>query len=461
MKNHLHGTADEKSPECPGQASKEKSVVIPPQRRIRCTPISFWKSTKRSKPSQLFLLVIVLGLITVAFIGWEVIESHLFPTMSTGLHHFLLTIRALLTTLIGCFVVYYLMHRQQLRLSRTAERLANLLESYLADPNTSERFENPHLRHCKEVLDCKYTECPMYDSPGERCWQVMALSGTDQDHVSPGMEIQKCHECDVYRLSCPDEFTELGESFNNLMFLLQEEAKSLGHMRAQMVEREKMASIGQLASGLAHEIGNPLSSISSIVQVLRRSGVNGFMTEQLNLIQTHIQRITGTVHQLGRLSRPGVDRWDLIDVGKALEETVLLISFDRRAGNVEIVFEPPKSLPNTYGLTGQLEQVFINLSLNALDAMPEGGVLTIKAWNTRSNIVVEIQDTGCGMSPEMGRRIFEPFFTTKEPGTGTGLGLSVSYGIVQKLRGTIEYSSTLGKGTVFTIYLPIMEKKPD
>jgi len=316
------------------------------------------------KASYVLILLVILCAFSVLFVGLDVLERHIFPSISTGLHHALLTVWASVFALITCSTVYLLMRVQQRRLSATAEQLTHLLESYEANPGGRQRFENPHLVHCREVIGCDRADCPMYDLAGERCWQVMALHRAGEDHRPVLIEIEKCRDCDVYRLSCPDKLTELGESFNNLMFLLEEEAGRLGRMRAQMVEKEKMVAVGQIAAGIAHEVGNPLSSISSVVQMLRRARLGSEVTEQLDLIQTHIQRISATVRQLVSLARPGPERWELVDIRQALEEVVQLVAFDRRARNVEIVFDPPRSLPATYALRGRLQQVFINLSLN-------------------------------------------------------------------------------------------------
>ncbi len=401
-----------------------------------------------------------LGLLAVLFVGWEVLERHLFPDLSVGMRHFLLTVRAAIVTAAGSAIVFIVMRRQQQRLSATAGQLTRVLESWQGRTASPVSFENPHLVHCRSVLDCRRVDCPGFDSPHERCWQIVALARADRGNGSHPIEFQRCVGCEVYRRSCPDKLTELGEAFNNLMFLLEAEARQVGRMRAQLVEKEKMVALGQIAAGVAHEVGNPLSSISSIVQMLKRNPSKVLMPEQLDLIETHIQRISGTVRQLVTMSRPGADRWELVDVGRTLEEAVRLISFDRRARKVDIDFEPPSSLPRTYALRGQLQQVFINLSLNALDAMPAGGQLGIRAQKRRGNIVVRVEDTGCGIAPEVGRRVFEPFFTTKDPGRGTGLGLSVSYGIIQTHGGRIDFVSTVGKGTVFTVQLPIVEKEP-
>lgn len=300
----------------------------------------------------------------------------------------------------------------------------------------------------------------MYKADHGRCWQEVALRQGHSDYDTPEVSIQQCHECEVYRTACPDRLTELGESFNNLMFLLEEEANQVGSMRAQMVEKEKMVAIGQMASGIAHEVCNPLSSISSIVQMLKRTGTNEPGTEELELIETHIRRITTTVRQMVSLARPSELRWQKADIGDILEEAIRLIKFDRRAKNVEVVFIPPDTLPLTYVLSGQLEQVFINLSLNALDAMPDGGKLTITTKKDHGSIVVEVEDTGSGIEIELGRRIFEPFFTTKEPGHGTGLGLAVSYSIVRKHGGSLDFESTPHKGTVFRVEIPILKEIP-
>ena len=417
-----------------------------------------WRRVKRGPRNAVLLPIVVLAVIVVILVGWEIGQRHLFPNPSVGLTHFLLTIRAVTITGTACGIVYALMRAQQRGVSQTATRLADLLEAYMVDPNTTEKFENRHLVHCREALRCEFEECPMYEAPGERCWQIMALPDRHDDRVAPAVELDKCHECEVFRQSAPDQLTALGEDINNLMFLLQTEGRRAEHLRGELVEREKMFAIGQLAAGLAHEVGNPLSSISSIVQMLKRAGTSGGMTDQLDLMESHIQRITTTVRQLSRLARRGGDRWSVTDIGRALEDTVKLVSFDERARNVKIEFTPPGPLPGTYGIAGQIEQVFLNLMLNALDAMPNGGTLGIEAHYAHGEIVVKIADSGCGIAPDAKSQIFNPFFTTKDPGQGTGLGLSVSYTVVQKLNGSIEFESVPDQGTVFTVTLPILDQ---
>jgi signal transduction histidine kinase len=406
----------------------------------------------------------VLGVLcgfAVLFVGTEVIERHLFPTMSIAVRHAFLTLRAGVVTVIVSATVYYLMRRQQRRLSQTAAQLTQLLESYQENPSAPGRFENPHLVHCRDVFNCDAPDCPMYDARGERCWQVMALRHPARDPAEVGMAIQHCHECDAYRLSCPDKLTELGESFNNVMYLLEQGAGQIGRMRAQMIEKQKMAAIGQIAAGVAHEVCNPLSSISSVVQMLKREGAYASNGKQLELIEKHIQRITSVVRQLINLARPGSLPWESVDVGEMLRDAVRLVQFDPRARNVDVRVEAPANGLHTYARRGQLQQVVLNLALNSLDAMSDGGTMTLSAEAQQDEISIRVRDTGCGIADHVGRRVFEPFFTTKDPGRGTGLGLAMAYGIVQEHGGTIDYNSEPGKGSVFTVQVPIRDRAPD
>jgi signal transduction histidine kinase len=243
----------------------------------------------------------LLGIAAV-FIGWDIAAHRFLPDLPTGVRHLSLTLLAAIVTGAVGYTVYRLMRRQQTSLSSVAEQLSGLLETYMANPDSTARFENPHLVQCAELLHCGNESCQLHGRNllGDRCWQVMALERADNDVEKTSIEIGKCHECEVYRMSCPDKLTELGESFNNLLFLLGQESKRLERLRRQMVEKEKMVSIGQLASGIAHEVANPLSSISSVVQMLKRSGtVEPDTVAQYDLIETHIRRITGIVRKLG------------------------------------------------------------------------------------------------------------------------------------------------------------------
>ncbi len=452
---------------CPAaQAGRGDSGVLPASRDLPCRRTGPSRTRRRGPLVQwkaayaVAILTILCGFATL-IVGWEVVTEIAFPKMSIGLRHALLTFRAAVVTALAAAIVYLVMRREQRRLAETAEQLARLLESYQAGSATPVRFRNPHLIPCHEALHCEVDDCPVRSSVDDRCWQIMAQRRVNGDAGSPRIELRQCMDCEVYRRSCPDRLTELGEAFNNLMFLLETESRRTRRMQSQLLEREKMAAIGQISAGVAHEIGNPLSSISAIVQMLTRRNACEDNRQQLALIETHIQRISTIVRQLVAFARPAADRWELLDLREVLKDVIRLVSYDRRARDVRIIFEPPEALPRTYGLRDQLQQVFLNLSLNALDAMPEGGTLHIAVEPRAGRIVVRIVDSGCGIAPDAGRRVFEPFFTTKPPGKGAGLGLTVSYGIIQKHDGSISFAPNEGGGTVFTVEIPIHHEPPE
>lgn len=145
----------------------------------------------------------VLCVFAVLFVLGDVLERRLFPDLSTGWHHGFLTLRAALATIVASLVVYLTMRRQERELSKTAGQLSRLLESYEADRSSPGHFENPHLRHCREVLDCSRKDCVMYDQPQDRCWQIKALKVTDGASNGPKIQIQQCHSCKVYRAAWP------------------------------------------------------------------------------------------------------------------------------------------------------------------------------------------------------------------------------------------------------------------
>lgn len=416
------------------------------------------RPVRRSISATWILWLVVLAAVAVLLVGWEVLERRLVPDPSTGWRHFLITLRALVITGTACTIVFLLMRWQQRRVARTACRLAELVQEYGIDSSSESDFENPHLQRPRDVFAPEPVACPRVEIPGERCWQRKILDRDSADRSSAASVLAECRACEVYRRSTPDEFTALGEEINQLMFLLRTEARRVERLRAQMVEREKMFSIAQLASGVAHEVGNPLASISSVVQLLRRRAGGKESQASLDLIDSHVQRITSTVHDLARLAKGGGEGRGAVDVGAALERTTRLLAFDQRARGVDFISRVDPGLPTILGVPGQIDQVFLHLTLNALDAMGEGGTLTVGARRDGDRIAVTIEDTGAGIPAEIRSRIFNPFFTTKEPGRGTGLGLAVSYAIVQEHGGGLRFESTEGKGTVFTVDLPILDR---
>ncbi|MDH4203210.1 MAG: ATP-binding protein [Phycisphaerae bacterium] len=232
--------------------------------------------------------------------------------------------------------------------------------------------------------------------------------------------------------------------------------------RIEMVQREKMVAIGQMATGIAHEIGNPLASLSSVAQYLQRKLSDDEQVGMLKTMEQHIERISVILKRMLSLSRPATSEYRWTDINKLIENTLSLVRYDRRAKSVEILDQVNSDLPMVWLNPLHFEQVLINLFLNALDAMiPKQNQfpqLEIFRYLKDDMIVIQVRDDGIGMDPEICRRAFESFFTTKELGKGTGLGLFISYNLVSELDGTIELDSEPGKGTTVTIKIPIRPK---
>lgn len=265
----------------------------------------------------------------------------------------------------------------------------------------------------------------------------------------------------------------------------------LSMAQSQLLQSEKMAAIGQLAAGVAHEINNPVGFISSNLQTLQdyatrllkltafyekvisKTGNDTFLALQRDTQQRlqfdfvrqdlpellsesidGIERVSEIVKNLKAFSHVDNAQWQYANLVEGLENT-LKIAANQLKYKVEIHRDFATDLPEVYCQPNQINQVFLNLLVNAAQAMAHKGHLYLRAWQQDQSVCVEVRDTGPGIAPEHMSRLFEPFFTTKPVGSGTGLGLSLSYSIVKKHRGEIEVRSTPGEGASFTIMLPV------
>ncbi len=234
-------------------------------------------------------------------------------------------------------------------------------------------------------------------------------------------------------------------------------------LEGQLSQAEKLSSIGLLAAGVAHEVNTPLAVISSYAQMLAKQ-VNGDTkkSELLDKITRQTFRASEIVNSLLNFSRTSSTEFTSVDVNRVIADTLMLLEHQLKVARVKVVQELQSGLPPIYGNTGKLQQVFLNLFLNAKDAMPSGGTLMVATHNGH-NIQVTVADTGSGIAQEHIHRIYDPFFTTKnKPKTGhsggTGLGLSVTYGIIQEHAGKIRVNSKPGEGTTFTMEFPLIRK---
>lgn len=260
-----------------------------------------------------------------------------------------------------------------------------------------------------------------------------------------------------------DEVGLLAHSFNEMSRKMRDDIERLQSMSEQLVRTEKLAAAGTLAAGVAHEVNNPLASVSSLIQMLQARGDTSHEArEMLRLISTQITRITQVLREMMDFASVRSHTRAPVDVTQTLEASLRLASFDKDFKRLRITTRLERNAPPVSADANALQQVFLNLLLNARDAMPDGdGELRIETRYMRATgeIVVEIADTGSGIAPEHAAHIFDPFFTTKPPGTGTGLGLSVCHRIVTAHDGRIEIEPNNKRGTRACVVLPVQTTK--
>ncbi len=314
-----------------------------------------------------------------------------------------------------------------------------------------------------------------------------------------------------------NEIGKLADSFNQMTRRLRESQRNvqeyvrsleaanerLQQTQMELIRSEKLASIGRFASGVAHEVGNPLGAILGYTSIIQKSMDEGSEESgYMKRIEVEIQRINRIIRELLDFSRPSVVEIKEVDLNRVIENCLSLLSYQKSFKNITPELELKRDLPVVQADEPQIQQVFVNLIINAVDAMPDGGKLTLKtedyilqkgpkpnnegqrrrkddpadsdythlrrsemprgpfpSLGKGGNVVsASITDTGCGIHPDDLGKIFDPFFTTKDPDKGTGLGLSISLRILENFGGTLEVESQLGKGSTFRILLPAMQR---
>lgn len=255
-----------------------------------------------------------------------------------------------------------------------------------------------------------------------------------------------------------DEIGELCETFNMMAESLDERDRQLReYMHKKLSQSEKLASLGRLAAGVAHEINNPLTGVLTYSHLLLRKAPEGHPDkEDLEVVVRETTRCRQIVKELLDFARETKSVRKPTDLNKVIRDTTSLVENQISFQNVQIREELDPNLPEVPIDANEIQQVFTNLTLNAAEAMSDGGTITITTGidGDKEFVKAEVSDTGTGIPEENLSKIFDPFFTTKEAGAGTGLGLAITYGIVQRHEGTIEVRSELGKGTTFIIRLP-------
>ena len=257
---------------------------------------------------------------------------------------------------------------------------------------------------------------------------------------------------------------------NTLVRHLEQTDRQMSELNAQLIQQDKLAALGKMAAGIAHEINNPLAVIGekagwmedllSEEQFKASPNYKEFATS-IAKIEEHVDRARKITHNMLGFARRMEPRLDDVDVNQVLEQTIDILSNHARINNIEIKKQLAGQLPVIASDQSQLQQVFMNLINNAIDAIGSSGMIKITTAVVKNHITVKIQDDGPGIPESIQKKIFDPFFTTKTTGKGTGLGLSISYSIIEKLGGTITVESAPAKGTTFVLSLPVVipEKK--
>mgnify|MGYP001144912808 CR=1 FL=1 len=268
-----------------------------------------------------------------------------------------------------------------------------------------------------------------------------------------------------------DELVELRQRVAELEAVDKERTKDLRDAQEQLLRREKLAALGQLAGGLVHELNNPLTGVLLYARRLLKKAEEEELAsnptlrmfpESLRLIDEAAVRCRDIVRDLLTFARQDWGEFGPVQINEVVEAALRTMKSQLSPGHVRLKLDLQPNLPPLMGNANQLRQVFANLILNAQQAMPEGGELTISTRLLKGRRVqVQVHDTGCGIPEEIHSRIFEPFFTTRPVGQGTGLGLSTSHRIIEAHKGSIEMESTVGVGTTFTVTLPTTEERAD
>jgi two-component system NtrC family sensor kinase len=348
------------------------------------------------------------------------------------------------------------------------------------------------------MMDCRKEDCVCFGRKPLQCWTIAGTCCQGEVQGGFAQKSGNCLECGFYQEAAADPVARIGIQFSQMMEIIEKKNSELQtaydelkEAQSQFVHQEKMASIGQLAAGVAHEINNPIGFVTSNLGTLRKYlvRVEEFLQRQAELFPREadddrsirlaeirrqlkidlifqdlpallaesldgVERVRKIVQNLKSFSRVDQSDYSLADINQCLDDTLNIIwnelkyrcTLKKEYGN----------LPRTRCYPQQLNQVFMNLLVNAAQAIEDQGEIVITTRASETEILITIADSGSGIPPENLSRIFEPFFTTKEVGKGTGLGLSITYDIVTKKHGgKIEVASEEGRGTTFSVALPL------
>ena len=356
----------------------------------------------------------------------------------------------------------------------------------------------PDHEPCWKMMQCGEKNCVCFGREPLQCWNVVGTRCKGETQGRFAQKISTCMACEFYQEAADDPVARIGIQFSYMMQIIEKKNSELQGAydelkatQSQLVQQEKMASIGQLAAGVAHEINNPIGFVTSnlgtlqkylarmaeflktqaeifpqdegdervirLAEIRRQLKIEPILEDLPSLLAESldgVERVRKIVQNLKSFSRVDQSNYTVTDINQCLDDTLNMIWNELKYKCT--VKKDYGDLPSTLCYPQQLNQVFMNLLVNAAQAIESQGEIVITTRASAQEITIAIADTGSGIPPENLARIFEPFFTTKEVGKGTGLGLSITYDIVTKKHGgKIEVTSKTGKGTTFCVILPI------
>lgn len=416
---------------------------------------------------SLWHLVWICTAIVISFFGlWEFVERRYFPDLDPGTARWLYMLRGGLGSLLLSTGAVWLVIRNREKAEAVIRRSEEKYRSVMDDASDGIAIyrqgeglievNQAFARLCgRTVASCLGLDILTSIHPKDRK-QVQEWLDRCLGEVEPaaiGFECTIVRADGTTRL-CKITASQLRFDRATASVIINDITDESVHQQ-KIMQQEKLVGIGLLTAGVAHEIGNPLSSLSSVVQMLQLETTDEGLKAKFRLMDTHIRRISKIVRQMTDFARPPQLEWQMADMNQIIDHALELLHYDRRFRDIVIQKHYDPHLPPVRVMIEGLEQVFMNILVNAVDAMDGGGRLTISTVAANGAVRATISDTGIGMTPDERRRAFEPFFTTKEVGRGTGLGLSVSYSIIQRHRGSIEIDSEKSKGTQVMITIPM------
>ena len=428
--------------------------------------------TANSARADLLILLFGAGVtVLVLLLGWEAIELR-FAT-NDALAERLQYARGISTSLVTALVIGVLMHRQHSRKQevlrntvshRTREltdtrRLLQLILDTAPDPlvlldseyRVVQANRSAEKVHGAELLEGRlcYEALAGRDHMCEECPAIETFANADSGRINGHRRDPRTGE--VLEIeSHPLSFAD-GNDYTLIVERVVTEQKKL---EARLLHQEKMAAFGLLATEIAHEMGNPLSSIDAQLQLLDKASLTTDTAAVIETVQSEVGRLHRILREIVDFARRRRDEATLVSVQAVVEDALRLLRHDRRMRLVHLIEEFDAETPPVFMVEDHLIQVALNLLLNAVDAMEQGGSLRIEVRPAGEGVALRIHDTGVGMEPAVLRQCLEPLFTTKERGRGTGLGLSISKDILHTAGGELELFSAPGHGTTAVVTIP-------